>query len=139
MQRHSLDMNPLHNGRGQGSVLRLIYENEGLYAKELAEMLDIRPASLTNKLDQLEADGNIKRVRDPKDMRLIRLYMTEHGVQTLDTRKQLVANNKYDFVDCLTPQERELFDELCEKLINGMEENYRQSQKNKYRRERPSK
>lgn len=119
-RRASITM-PDTQGRAQGKTLRLIEEHDGIRANELAVLLDIRPSSLTQKLDKLEADGNIQRIRDRRDARVVRIYITEQGVEALEQRKRDREQIKQDFSDCLTEEEKKIFCELCDRLSNNLE------------------
>ncbi|WP_027400396.1 MarR family transcriptional regulator [Anaerovorax odorimutans] len=112
---------PNTHGRAQGKTLRLIEQNDGIRANELAILLDIRPSSLTQKLDKLEIDGNIKRIRDRRDARVVRIYITDEGREALEQRKKERQQIKQDFSDCLTEREKEIFCELCDRLSNNLE------------------
>ena len=121
-KRHAAVINPNSHGRGQGNTLRLVMENEGISSSELAFLLDIRPPSLTDKLDKLEADGNVVRLRDKRDMRIIRVYITEKGREVVIRREKEKALIRQDFSDCLSIEEKALFCSFCERLAISMEQ-----------------
>ncbi|MEG1583887.1 MAG: MarR family transcriptional regulator [Anaerovorax sp.] len=122
IKRYSTNSNGDAHGRGQGKTLRLIAQNQGIRANELAKLLDIRPSSLTQKLDKLEADGNIARVRDRRDARVVKLYLTEEGERTLAFRQKEREKITKDFSDCLSKEEKQLFCSLCDRLSQNFEE-----------------
>lgn len=122
MQRYSSKVNPNSQGRAQGRVLRVVFENDGIIAKELAAILDIRPSSLTDKLDKLEEDGNLVRVRDRRDMRIVRIYITDRGKEVIARRAKEKGVVKKEFSDCLTQEEKDLFCNLCTKMSNSLKE-----------------
>lgn len=122
IKRYSTNSNPDGQGRGQGKTLRIIAQNEGIRANELAKILDIRPSSLTQKLDKLEADGNIRRIRDKRDARVVRLYLTKEGQETLEFRQKEREHITRDFTDCLSQEEKELFCQICDRLSCNFEE-----------------
>lgn len=65
--------------RGQPPVLFTLEKHEGMSNSEMADFLDITPATLTNKIKRMEKAGLVIRRRDPQDERYIRIYMTEKG------------------------------------------------------------
>lgn len=67
--------------RGQPPVLRELWEQEGLPQNELAERLNITPATLTRMLQRMEKSGFLQRVADANDQRISRVYLTESGRQ----------------------------------------------------------
>ena len=62
--------------RAQWAVLVRLERAEGLKQAELAEMLDLRPITLTRLVDRLCDHGLIERRSDPKDRRAKRLFLT---------------------------------------------------------------
>ncbi len=62
--------------RAQWTVLARLDRFEGIKQSELAEMLDLRPITLTRLLDRLCASGLIERRADPNDRRANRLHLT---------------------------------------------------------------
>jgi DNA-binding MarR family transcriptional regulator len=101
-------------------LLHALSSNEGISSRELAELLDMRPSSLTELLNRLEADGLIIREKDAQDMRVSHISLTEDGKKHLiDASAPWHAHD--DFSDILTQEETAVFLELCGKLSNGLE------------------
>lgn len=65
--------------RGQPSVLRALWEQEGLMHTELARRLKVQPATVTKMLQRMEKAGFLERRPDPDDQRVSRVYLTETG------------------------------------------------------------
>lgn len=55
---------------GYGRLMEAIARYEGTSARELTELLDVRPSSLSEMLSRLESQGDILRRRDEKDARI---------------------------------------------------------------------
>lgn len=66
---------------GQPIIIKTIVENEGISQKDLSEICYKRPATITTMIQKMETQGFIKRVQDENDKRIIRLYITEKGMQ----------------------------------------------------------
>lgn len=67
--------------RGQATVLCVIAREDGLTQSEIAERLAVQGATVTNMLQRLEEAGLVIRRRDPEDNRLVRVYLTEAGLE----------------------------------------------------------
>lgn len=67
--------------RGQAAVLCVIAREDGLTQSEIAERLSVQGATVTNMLQRLEEAGLVIRRRDPEDNRLVRVYLTEAGLE----------------------------------------------------------
>lgn len=65
--------------RGQQFALRALWQQEGLTHSELAEWVNVRPATVTNMLKRMEKAGLVERRRDTEDERVSRVYLTEAG------------------------------------------------------------
>ena len=51
--------------------------------RELAARVGLSPTTLTPVLDLLEAEGRVRRVRDPADRRVVRVHRTPLGGESL--------------------------------------------------------
>ena len=122
LQRYSARVNPQSQSRAQGKVLRVIYENDGIIAKDLAALLEVTPPGLSHKLEKLEEDGNIIRVRERKDLRIVKVFITRKGLETIAQRNREKGSGRSEFTDCLTESESALFCELCERMSARLEE-----------------
>lgn len=82
--------------RGQNRVLHIIADNDGLNQKELAELLDIRSASMSELLNKLEKSNLITREKDETDKRVTRVFISAAG-------RELVtgAQEQGDFAETL--------------------------------------
>lgn len=102
------------------SVFRamVVLKKEGtMRASELAERLDIRPASLTEQLVRMEGQGLVRRERDPADRRVVQVMLTDEGHRQLDrNREERLAWSK-KLQEALTEEEAGQFARLAEKLI----------------------
>ncbi len=70
--------------RAQWAVLSRVERSEGLKQRELAEVLDLQPITLTRLIDRLCDGGLIERRSDPDDRRAKRLYLTPAARPVLD-------------------------------------------------------
>ena len=66
---------------GQGRVLFLLSKHENISQRELANLAQIKPGSMTEILSRMERDGLIKRQRDVSDKRVIHVCLTEAGIE----------------------------------------------------------
>lgn len=53
--------------------------------KKLAELLHVSPATVANSLKSLERGGYVRKEPDPVDARCNRVYITERGLQAVQT------------------------------------------------------
>ena len=65
-------------------LLTVLGRRDGLSQGEFTQEYEMDPSRVTRKAQSLEADGLIRRERDPEDNRVMRMYLTEKGSGVLD-------------------------------------------------------
>lgn len=83
-QAHLIGLN-----RAKWAVLSKLERFEGMRQSELADLLDIRPITLTQLLDGLSDSGLIERHPDPDDRRAKRLFLTPTARPVLEELRRL--------------------------------------------------
>ncbi|WP_432403454.1 MarR family winged helix-turn-helix transcriptional regulator [Wukongibacter sp. M2B1] len=69
-----------HNiSEGQFEYFLMIYENEGINQKDLADLMNVGKASVTKSAKKLLEEGLIERKVNEKDQRNYGLYISEKG------------------------------------------------------------
>jgi DNA-binding MarR family transcriptional regulator len=68
---------------GQLDVMMNIFRHPGMSQHEVARKLLVGRSNITMLVPQLETQGLVRREGDPKDKRIIRLYLTDTGTQKL--------------------------------------------------------
>lgn len=65
--------------RGQHRILFILWHRDGVTQKELAEEINLAPATITDALQRMEKTGFIERRSDAEDQRVSRVYLTDKG------------------------------------------------------------
>ena len=78
-QRADVLLNEIGLHVGQEMILCALWDNEGVTQTELADLLLIQPATVTNALRRLEREGYVDRREDPDDQRISRVFSTVEG------------------------------------------------------------
>lgn len=94
--------------RGQPPLLRILTEQEGLAQRELADLLGVKPATISKMLERMERAGFLERRPDPKDQRVSRVYLTAQGRAVQDQVRGLLSTIAQETFAGLTPEERAL-------------------------------
>lgn len=106
--------------RGQNRVLHIISDNDGLNQKELAEMLDVRSASMSELLNKLERSNLITRVKDEEDKRITHVFLSSEGRELLNG-----SQSQGDFAEMLfgglSDEEKRTFYTIMKKLCATFE------------------
>ena len=104
-----------------GRLLACAAENPGISPRELCELLDVRPSSLSEMLSRAEADGLLTRTADEADKRVQRIALTEKGSRLISELKAARDEDARKKTSCLTEEEKKQFCELCDRLSEHIE------------------
>ena len=75
---------------GQVPVLKLLFHQQGLSQKEIADHLCVKPPTVTVTIQRMEKLNLIYKKQDEHDQRVSRIFLTEQGKNVI---KQLKQNN----------------------------------------------
>jgi DNA-binding MarR family transcriptional regulator len=107
----------LHSG--QPRILHTIANMNGSTQKEIADKLQISPASLAVSIKRLQKAGLLEKVTDESDLRVNQIYLTEKGrkVQS-ESLADLIAFDNY-LIEGFSPDEISQLDSfLCRIYTN---------------------
>ena len=65
-------------------VMMSLWEQDGLKVIELGKKAGLEPSTMTGLLDRMERDGLVSRTMDPRDRRVLRIYLNETGRNVRD-------------------------------------------------------
>lgn len=111
--------------RGEFDVLATLRRSGAphrLHPKALSERLMLSSAAMTNRLDQLEKRGLIRRTDDPDDRRALLIELTAEGKKLVDAAVAAHVANEERILAVLTKKERKELAELLRKLLLSVEE-----------------
>jgi len=92
--------------RGQPLLLAVLWEREGLAHSDLAEALNVTPATITKMAQRMEQAGFIYRVPDQDDQRISRVYLTEKGRLVRDQVDQVFRTLEEEMLRGFSEEER---------------------------------
>ena len=82
-------LQPLGLTYPQYLVMQVLWQREGRTVGEISQQLLIDPGSLTPLLKRLEAEGRIQRQRNPRDERVVHIFLTDRGLELEQAAKTL--------------------------------------------------
>jgi DNA-binding MarR family transcriptional regulator len=106
--------------RGQPSVLFELDRQDGINQCELARRIEVTPATLTNLLNRLEAHLYIRRVRDPLDARVFRIYLTDAGREKTVQARAITEQMETLAFENFTAEEMETLSEYLQRLRRNL-------------------
>ncbi len=121
MLRRGHGLHEGHNGRdahrGQGRIIALLCKTDGISQRELAEILGVRPPSLSEVLNKLEGNELIERRPHDDDKRISTVFITEKGREAAKQVELSRQERAETLLTGLSLDERESLSGLLEKLI----------------------
>jgi DNA-binding MarR family transcriptional regulator len=84
---------------------------------ELARVEELSTGAMTNRLDQLEAAGLVRRLPDPDDRRGIQVELTKKGRATWENVIAEQAGKEAEVASALNAREKEQLTKLLRKLM----------------------
>lgn len=117
VQQTALDIGLNHGTR---DLLLTLYRSgppEGLPAGEIAALLAVSPASVTNQVDKLEERGLLRRTLDPQDRRSWRIALTDAGRELVQAHLPIHIANEERLLSPLSDSEVKQLEGLLRKLI----------------------
>jgi DNA-binding MarR family transcriptional regulator len=91
-------------------------------AGELAKLSDLSSGAMTNRLDQLEKAGLVRRLRDPEDRRGVLVEPTEKGKELWEQAIGVQARKEQLIAAALNERERKQLNTLLRRVMRAFEE-----------------
>jgi DNA-binding MarR family transcriptional regulator len=122
--RHELERALAHEGlkMWEFKTLHILRRGGPPYratATELAASLDLSPAAMTKRLDNLEQDGYLRRSHDDADRRRVLITLTQAGMSVWENTISLQDRVERQLVDVLRPDEQDQLVSLLRTLLLG--------------------
>ncbi len=116
---------------GQLPILKMLEEKEGVSQRELADLLQIKPPTVTVAVRRLEKADLVWRKSDQRDQRVSRIYLTDKGKHAAGRLHTLAEEMEQVFQRGFTESE------LClmKRFLKQMKENLKQEKEQEERTE----
>lgn len=113
-----LEQHGIH--RGQTPLIFALSQRDGRTNSELAELLEVTPATITNMVKRMEKAGFVQRQKDPTDERVKRIWLTEEGQGKVEGLHNVMNDLQGISFGNFTAEEKEQFRYLMEKILANL-------------------
>jgi DNA-binding MarR family transcriptional regulator len=93
-------------------------------AGELARRVELTSGAMTSRLDALEAEGPVRRLRDPDDRRSVLVELTEKGREKHEQAMGIQAQKEALLAAALTDREKVQLNALLRRVMITLEDRY---------------
>jgi DNA-binding MarR family transcriptional regulator len=107
--------------------LSYLYDHDGAPQQELGDALSMDAGNVVLLLNELEDLGYVSRSRDPGDRRRHRVAITSAGRDAIDRSRHAQDELEDDVLQALDTKERATFGLLLTRVVQGVDDAYRQS------------
>lgn len=101
---------------GQYGVLKCLWDENGLTAKQLAERLFLDSSTITGILDRMENKGLIHRYHDMRDRRALCVTLTQAGQELQEPVCEAIINANKKALQKLSEKESQMLRTLLQEL-----------------------
>ena len=101
-------------------LLTVLGRRDGLSQGEFTQEYEMDPSRVTRTAQSLEGDGLIRRERDVKDNRVMRMYLTEEGLEVLQKLPEINEQLRRRVHSVLSEEEFEELRRMLELLAGAM-------------------
>ncbi len=98
-------------------VLGCLWEEDGLATSTIGERLNQVGGTLTGVLDRMEARDLVQRVRDPKDRRIWRIWLTAEGLRLRDILPPLILEVRHQYAQGFSEGDYTFFANFLDQMI----------------------
>jgi DNA-binding MarR family transcriptional regulator len=106
--------------RGQPPLLFALWEEEGLTHSDLAERLQVQPATITKMIKRMERAGFVERSQDTEDQRVSRVCLTDVGRNIRDAVEGVLRELEEQTFAGFSSEERALLNRFLLRIRDNL-------------------
>lgn len=91
-------------------------------ATDLAEAVMLSSGAMTNRVDRLEEDGLVRRIKDENDLRRVLVQLTKKGLQSIEGATEARFEMAMKSLEGLTGRQRESLSSLLRMVLSSQED-----------------
>ncbi|MBR7185093.1 MAG: MarR family transcriptional regulator [Clostridia bacterium] len=111
---------PLQTQNSCRLILRSLARMEGCTQLDLVKATHLKPPTVSVTLKKLEDNGFVRREADVRDMRAIRVYLTEKGRDLHQSTIARLRENDAILLDGITPEEQKVLLDILTRMRDNI-------------------
>ena len=113
-----LDEHGFH--RGQPPLILALSHQDGRTHSDLAELMEVTPATISNMVKRMEKAGFVTRRQDAKDERVKRVWLTDFGRSKVDDLQETMQEMEQITFKDFSAEESAQLSRLLQKVIGNL-------------------
>ena len=105
---------------GQLPLLFLAEHQEGLSLRQMADILHVKPPTVTVSVQRLERMGLMEKRPDEKDQRTYRIFLTEKAKDILGEAKRIAIDNAQTATQGISPDELAILKDCFTRMTENL-------------------
>jgi len=105
---------------GQEILLMHLCDCDGLMHSEIAQLLDVTPATVSKIVDRMEASGLVRRQTDADDQRVSHVYLSADGRKLIEPSELVWGELERESFVNMTAEERVLLRRLLMQVLKNL-------------------
>jgi DNA-binding MarR family transcriptional regulator len=106
---------------GQVPMLFIISKNPGISQIEIAEKIHVTPSTVAIMIRRMEKARLVKRVKNEKDRRELKVYLTENAQELVEKIFKKLKNFEAESLKDFTEDEIKTLENLLKKILKNLE------------------
>jgi MarR family transcriptional regulator, organic hydroperoxide resistance regulator len=106
---------------GQNLVLAALWDADGLTPGDVAQRLGVRTPTIVKMATRMESAGLVERRRDPKDARLVRIYLTAKGRRLRESIERELRDLEARALADVSDRELRSVEKALAKIVRNLE------------------
>lgn len=106
--------------KGQASLLALIKENNGSTQNELANLMNVKYSSMSERLNKLEVLGYITKSVDDENLKYKRVYITSDGKKAAVQCNRILNEFEEKMYKGFAKKDVRNLEEYLERMVNNV-------------------
>ncbi|MDR2833636.1 MAG: MarR family transcriptional regulator [Streptococcaceae bacterium] len=117
---HHKQMEELGLQKTQPHIIHILAKNDGQTQVELAQRLEVTPATISAMLKRMERDEMVYRVRSKEDARVTHVYLSDKGKENVDKIKDIFEMMQEKTFQDFTQEEMQQAQHIFKKIIENL-------------------